>query len=64
MDAEGRMLAVGEALEEWRCELVAGYLYPPLLTFSGYLQDLKVRPAGLTFKSWRYPENVSSGGYK
>ena len=24
-----RMLAVGEALEEWRCELVAGYLYPP-----------------------------------
>ena len=64
MDAGGRMLAVGEALEEWRCELVAGYLYPPLLTFSGFVQDLKVRPAGLTFKSWTNPENVSSGGYK
>ena len=36
MDAVGRMLAVGEALEEWRCELVAGYLYPPLLTFCGF----------------------------
>ena len=44
MDAEGRMLAVGEALEEWRCELVAGYLYPQLLTFFGFGQDLKVTP--------------------
>ena len=64
MDAVGRMLALGEALEEWRCELVAGYLYPSLLTFSGFVQDLKVRPAGLTFKSWTKPENVSSEGYK
>ena len=44
MDAVAGMLADGEALEEWRCELVAGYLYPPLLTFSGFVQDLKVRP--------------------